>query len=682
MLPSLMLHISPSSGLVASVGTFACVTMLSLPACQSHGSDEGKAADSQAASDDGGSTPAQDDRIPTIDAAAVGLAPGYVDGALLYASWRAGVMEEVLQTVPLAPDEAKELAELGAVLGVDPRIDGMLAYLGIDPNARVSMSIRPVVNWAVDVRGAIETQSAALTELTGRGAPSNIEKPPTIVVPPDPIPPDWTPPEPPPPPPPLSTAALELDRKARSLGIHVRVHVPSVAPNKLDTLLASVSRALERDRWATTCAALGPTRACGGESDSIVVVRDVAGGVQLDMLVTFLSEYERPDDEFRRALIQEAVKLPAATSLPAVASLRGDAVLLVDGPATVTALRASALARQLSDLRDLGNNSDWSVVRHREREGAIRSLHETERMFDGITLEVSLVEDKLLAVGRWLPTEFGRKHMAEVFELTKIDADVPSIASLCDGALICGRSRGVPERRRFAKLATGVFADPKRLATLLDNHDEDAAAVLLLESWPNAIGTTALLPGALVEPPESFMVQNVIDIGSRVLGLGFSVRSLRTSHHQLTGDWVGYARTSAGDLTAVRGFLQMAELRMAPVTIPEVQGRVEFTPLPDDDLPGNFYAVYDPPAGTGEWGWAVLADGDDRVRWLAGREHDDGSVPLVYLEVGDLWRLVSTDDDSMRELGFAQSWLSGRWIRGQVSLTNDGAPELRVAMGK
>jgi hypothetical protein len=206
--------------------------------------------------------------------------------------------------------------------------------------------------------------------------------------------------------------------------------------------------------------------------------------------------------------------------------------------------------------------------------------------------------------------------------------------------------------------------------------------VLLLETWPNAIGTVALLPGTAVSPPESFVVQNVMDIGSRVLGLGFSVRSLRMNHGSVTGDWVAYARVSAGDLTAARGFLQMAELRMAPVTIPEVEGRVEFTPLPDDDLPGNYYAVYDPHAGTGDWGWAVLADGDDRVRWLAGREHDDGAVPLVYLEFGDLWRLVSADDGGARELGFAQSWLSGRWIRGQVGLTNDGAPELRVAMGK
>lgn len=680
-----MHNVPRKPGLVAWVGAFACLATLSMPACQSHGTDEGQAAEGQGSGSDGGSAPAPDDRIPVANAPAVGLAPGYVEGAMVYANWRAGVMQELLRSLPVAPDEAKNIAEFGAVLGVDPRLDGMLGYLGIDPNARISMSVRPVTNWAAEVRSAVDTQGPVLNELMANGlprlSPDERQQDNPVIVPPDPLPPDWTPPPLPPEqllPPSLSPAARELDRKARSLGVHVRLHVPSVAPHKLDTFIASVAHEFTRERWATTCASLGPTRACGGESDSIVVVRDVAGGVQLDMLLTFLRGDDAPDDEFRRALIQEALSLPAATSLPAVAALRGDAVLLVDAPAFVSSLRASAVARQVVNLREGFDSSQ----RDRERDAAIRSLHETERMFQGVTLEVSMSGNDVLALGRWLPTEFGRQHMAEVFELTKIDADVPSIAALCDGALLCGRSRGVPDRSRFASLATGVYSQPKQLADLLDAHDEDGMAVLLLESWPNALGTTAMLPGTLVEPPESFIVQNVIDIGSRVLGLGFSVRSLRATNRSVTGDWVAYARMSAGDLTAMRGFLQMADAPLAPATIPEVEGRVEFTQLPDDDLPGSYYAVYDPHAVTGDWGWAVLADGDDRVRWLVGREHDDGSAPLVYLEIGDLWRLVTAFDDGARELGFAQSWLSGRWVRGQVSLTNDGAPELRMAMGK
>jgi hypothetical protein len=162
-----MPHVRPKPGLVACVGALACVATLSVSACQSHGSDEGRAAEGQTSGGDGGSAPAPDDRIPSLNAPAVGLAPGYVEGALLYANWRAGVMQELLRSLPVAPSEAKDIAEFGAVLGVDPRIDGMLTHLGIDPNARVSMSVRPVVNWAAEVRSAIDAQSPALGELQG-----------------------------------------------------------------------------------------------------------------------------------------------------------------------------------------------------------------------------------------------------------------------------------------------------------------------------------------------------------------------------------------------------------------------------------------------------------------------------------------------------------------------------------
>jgi hypothetical protein len=272
--------------------------------------------------------------------------------------------------------------------------------------------------------------------------------------------------------------------------------------------------------------------------------------------------------------------------------------------------------------------------------------------------------------------------MAEVFELSEIDADVPTIASLCDGALVCGRSRGVPDRARFSSLATGIYADPEQLERALDRHEEEATIVLMLETWPNALGTLAQLPGNTIKPPESFIIQNVIDVTSRVLGGGFSIRSLSETRHALVGDWVGYTRMTAADLSALRGFLQMLDSRLSPVSIPEIPGRVEFTPIPDSDVSGNFYAIYDPSAATGDWGWAVLADSDDRVRWLAGLPHDDGAVPLVYLEAVDLWRLVASFEDGREELGFAQSWLSRRWVRGQVALDESGAPEVRIAMGK
>lgn len=659
----------------------------SLSGCQSHGSkdDGAKAEGGEGDPTDGGSAPAKDDRIPALSGAAVGLQPGYVEGALFYASWRAGAMQTLLQSLPMSPREAKDFAELGMVLGADPRVDDVLAHLGIDPNARISMSVRPVVTWAAELQAAIDSNSPALQELKGRGdgeyygSAESVAKEVAIVAEVDgqiePVP------EPEPVPAPLSAAARELDRKSKSVGFHMRVHLPVATPGKADHLIGLMAKEFRGAKWATTCAALGQVRVCGGQSDGVVVLRDVAGGLQLDLLLTFVGDYANPDDEFRRAAIQQALAAPAVSAAPTLAALRGDGVLLVDGPGVVTSMRAAAVSGLFRSLRSEYDDGDWSE-RERERGDVIQRLHATERMFEGVSLELQLDGDNALALGKWLPTAFGRKHMAEVFKLSKIDADVPSVAALCDGALVCGRSRGVPDRSRFSALATGIYANPEPLGRDMDRHEEQATAVLFLETWPNAIGTLAKLPGTTIEPPESFIVQNVIDVTSRILAGGFSIRSLNETRHVVTGDWVGYTRMTAADLATLRGFLQMVDSRLSPASIPEVPGRVEFTPIPDGEVPGNFYAIYDPAAATGEWGWAVLADSDDRVRWLAGLSHDDGAAPLVYLEAVDLWRLVASFKEGREEFGFAQSWLSRRWVRGQVGLGEGGAPEVRMAMGK
>lgn len=622
-----------------------CASLLALSSCQKHGEPEATTSGSggeqgqEQGSDDGPSAPAKDDRIPELTAAPAGLAPGYLDDAMIYASLRAGALQELMQSMPISPREAKDMAELGAYFGVDLRIDDVLAQFGVAHDARVSLSVRPVLDHEADVT------AAAMAE---------------------------QPPSP------------EQLRKARAVGVHVRVHVPVAAAGKLDGAIASLAAELARDgRWANTCAALGPTRACGGQGDVIMVVRDQAGGRQLDALLTFVSNREQPDDELRRAEIQHALSVPAASSLPEVASLRGDATLLIDGPGLITTMRAAMLAdlaARRAKLADEAIDEIYGLDHLRARAQALQQLHETERMFAGITVEAQLSKDRMLAVGRWRPTDYGRAHMHEVFELRNIDADVPSIAALCDGALVCGRSRGVSDRARFAALATGLYAAPKQLAELLDDHEDEALTVLLLETWPNAIGALSTLPGQHFQGPEAMMVQHVIDIGSRILGFGFSVRSLTEARGSVTGDWVAYARTNASDLAAVRGYLQIGELSLAPIDVPEIPGRVEFTPLPD--VPGNLYVINDPKASTGEWGWAVLADADDRVRWLASLARDDGAVPLAYFEIGDLWRVAASFEDGREELGFSQSWLSRRWVRAQLSLDAGGAPQLRMAMGK
>ena len=319
----------------------------------------------------------------------------------------------------------------------------------------------------------------------------------------------------------------------------------------------------------------------------------------------------REDEPNRAALIEAALALPGGPAPAELEPLRGDVVVRIDGP------RMAALV------------------------GADPRLREAERLFAGMTIELSIADDRVLVRGRWLPTDAGRERLRAVFELEPVDADVPSIAALCEGSLICGRSRGLPSRERFAALATGVYGDRNAVMRMLD--DPEAALVLALETWPNAIG-------GLVQPSTDAVMRSAEDIGARTLGFGFAVRSDRA----LDEDWIAYARMSGADLDAIRLTLEMTGAQPPA---------------------GSFHSVFDP---GNAWGFAVVTDGEDQLAWLAELPHDDGAVPLIYVEVPDVTQLVAVKPDLLRFSPEGNPPAGG--LRAQITLAPDWSPELRIAL--
>lgn len=597
------------------------------------------------------SAPAPKQLVAPLEGPAVGMQAGYVEGAFLFASVRLGAMQDYLRSVPLPPELTHALDDIGAVLGVDPRTGDLLAQLGIDPQARTSLSLRPLIDEAGAIQQALDTGGAVIDELVARGSGA---------------------PDGPSPAPLSSEAELLLDRD-ESLGVHLRWHLPFVAIERSRALLDNLR--VSSERWATTCASVQPALICEGGSDTIVVAREQPGALVVDALFFFRSSHAEPDTATRRALVERSLALVSATTIPKVGELRGDANLMIASTPALATLRAAALSVGLADLGWLGRDA---IPRVRERDAALRAFHEVDRVFEGVALEAKLAPQQIHANFAWLLTPLGEREAGELFDTLQVDADVPALAALCAGSLVCARSRGLPSSARFAKLARGPFADPQIFETTYQQGGGEMMLVaLLLESWPNALGMLARFPGTSMQPPGSVLAENAKQAAERVLAFGFAIRTLTLAPGQRDAQWVGFARMPAMDLATLRGLLRMAELSLGPVTIEGVPGSVDAVALPNPELPTRFYAISDPPITTGEWGWAVLADADARVQWLASLPRDDGSAPVAYLEIGDLWQLIANLEEPARELGFAQAWLSGRSLRAQWDQGPKG-PQIRV----
>ena len=163
------------------------------------------------------------------------------------------------------------------------------------------------------------------------------------------------------------------------------------------------------------------------------------------------------------------------------------------------------------------------------------------------------------------------------------------------------------------------------------------------------------------------MLGQAIEAIGRIEGMGGSLRSLHVNRGNVSGDFIGYMRLQGQDLTLIRSLLSLAGVRPSPVTLPQVQGKLESAAVPDN-LPASFYLLTDPGtvrAGDRdiEVGWAMVADSNDRLTWMLGLERSAAVVPAFYFELPDLWQLIAATGEGPRELNFAQSWLTGRSVR-------------------
>ncbi|MBC8068258.1 MAG: hypothetical protein IAG13_07990, partial [Deltaproteobacteria bacterium] len=528
------------------------------------------------------------DRIVRAELPAFGRQPGYVADGLLYVALRPRTAVAWLRTLPMPEDAARDLAVLVGASGVDWRAEDLQRRFALAPDAVISMTLmRPITAGASPLRGLLArggtVLQAARQVWPELGEGSVVETPKPIEVPP-------TPPAAPPPlvapttdPMPVETPIVEapialpetiapetLDeartvmRGATGMGFHSRMVVPVIDPEPLLQWMRGLVPARALAPIATLCPSLPQARLCFAANQIAVVVRADAGAITVDVVVYALHTRELLPEQ--QAAIRASIELRPIESGRAT-ELRGDAAVTVDAAALVVFAELAGLRRAMSGIRWGDAELDQDVRRYLDGIAAIERLAGAPMMFTGAQLELGIGEgDRVQLEARWLAPAERRADNDALLASGSARAQVPSYAALCDGAVICARTRGLPRPSALSdRLATGAWAaDPDEFERTFESNDELAAIHMLIASWPNLLGAAARWPALEIgDGPEGAMARNLVDVLGRNEGFGGSVRSFSLARRVVQADYVVYARTTAQDAGIVRGMLSLAGQTMS-----------------------------------------------------------------------------------------------------------------------
>ena len=624
-------------------------------------------------------------RVAPFAADELGAQKGYLAGGLVYAAVRVDRAQAFLQTLPVPPEVARDLAEAGAAFGLDFRVDDIRARFGIDKNAIVSMTIaRPLAADAAELRadltrGGPFLDALAMPQEPAPAPPAKVEiawdgeapdlKDPfdkTIAPPPEPAP------ERPKPSLEAIAHAEKFLAKAATLGIHSRIHVPTKDPNVMIGELQRLASRSAVERWEPLCRAIPRAKACVGDRDMVTILREAKGALLIDVVV--FSAPGKPDAPGRIAAATEAA-LATSVERPELAKLAGDAAAFLDIDAvedlvTVNALHRAIRAMEWAAIADRRSTID----RRLEEIEAIHKLKDAPLLYRGAALEIVAEGGKIQVRLRWELADDQAANAKKLLVAPEQVADVPTVAALCEGAVACARSRGLPKPSAWRdSLATGVYAEEARkLQRTLDRGDEWSALLLFAGAWPNFVGAITRWPAQEIgRGPEAAIANNIVDALGDIEGWGASLRSISWTGSGVHADYALYARARAQDVDLARTLMSFAELNPTDTAISGVEGKAQMVRLPVREVQAAAMLYHDPDK---THGWAAVVDGPDRLSWLLNLARDRAPDPSLYFEIPDLWRLASAEPGVARELGFARGWLAGRQLRMALHVVG-GAPE-------
>ncbi|NVB37178.1 hypothetical protein G6O69_05000 [Pseudenhygromyxa sp. WMMC2535] len=535
--------------------------------------------------------------------------------------------------------------------------EARLADLGLDANARIYLSMRPLDHR----RAAIRKRLGELAGAPADHGPDDPER---------------------------EAALAQLRSWAGTLGVHLRAELPATDHRRLLAALAKIPSpargAGDRDGALdpALCAALDHPPLCIGGPRLIIwggADDPQHGRLRFDAVYLFHPGASVDElGETLRAAERRGQRTPAQPSASDATptNTTPELALHLLAAETLALIQTEAVA----DAAVAAHEARLDYGAYLQRERALTQLLPPERDLDGLDLELRVDEDELeleLAL-RWrLASADAAAHFAPIDDLG-LDA-LPSLEQLCaDQAPACARVTGSSAFPRFASLARGGFADTTTVSRVLRQAGERGQLLLVLGSWPNLMGTFGALArgdtSGLIKTASAALIRDTLGIGFALTSLGAQTRAAPP------WEWVVFARVGPEATAAVHPLASLA--RMKPVEISGITGEIERGEFEGDAI----YLVDQRTHTRRPGGWLLSADSDARVRWLLKLDpapSSSGTYESDADETADAQRLWSMRARALgalaadAELGHAEdphlhAWLDARTLSVEGGFATSG----------
>ncbi len=259
----------------------------------------------------------------------------------------------------------------------------------------------------------------------------------------------------------------QLLRKSDAVALQFRFHIPTEEPTRIFDEFRTRADAGDRSTGEALCRGQS-TDVCIGDARGLFIGRVDGKAAVLDLVIFAGRSHNEADHEVRRAAVAEAMKAPKA-ELEVLEQMAGHASLYIDAEAMVTSFEHERTGSAINSLLWNADKPREVIDRSLRKAESPRRMLSAPRLFEGLLANAHHRRDHTQLQVSWPLREGQQQLAAKSLTPPALRVHMPAIDALCDGALFCGRSRGLPSPEQLGtSLGLGVYGDVRALDDALN----------------------------------------------------------------------------------------------------------------------------------------------------------------------------------------------------------------------